>query len=108
MFVVMPLPLQSELAKPLLKLILETVPLTRRCPFLFPNSVFARESIFESSFWWLQLLGYSASKNQDDNSPWFCVALSVFSISTPGRIRTSNPRFRRPMLYPIEPRVRLN
>ena len=25
--------------------------------------------------------------------------------STPGRIRTSNPRFRRPMLYPIEPRV---
>ena len=27
------------------------------------------------------------------------------SSSTPGRIRTSNPRFRRPMLYPIEPRV---
>lgn len=31
----------------------------------------------------------------------------VIHKSTPGRIRTYNPRFRRPMLYPIEPRVRL-
>ncbi len=28
--------------------------------------------------------------------------------STPGRIRTSNPRFRRPVFYPIELRVRLD
>ena len=27
------------------------------------------------------------------------------SMSTPGRIRTSNPRFRRPVLYPIELRA---
>ena len=28
------------------------------------------------------------------------------SADTPGRIRTSNPRFRRPVLYPVELRMR--
>lgn len=27
-------------------------------------------------------------------------------LSTPGWIRTNNPRFRRPMRYPVAPRVR--
>ena len=33
------------------------------------------------------------------------VAISQMEKSTPGGIRTPNPRFRRPMLYPIELRV---
>lgn len=37
------------------------------------------------------------------NSP---LAFEQAICSTPGRIRTSNPRFRRPVLYPVELRMR--
>ena len=46
---------------------------------------------------------FSAKRNRGRFRPRFF----QFQESTPGRIRTSNPRFRRPMLYPIEPRVHL-
>ena len=38
----------------------------------------------------------------------FCLVMMVCATqeSTPGRIRTFNPRFRRPMRYPIAPRTR--
>ena len=57
----------------------------------------------------------NSPRNKDDTSPETCFDvvnvrgpdLSRCPVSTPDRIRTYNPRFRRPMRYPVAPRARV-
>src|SRR5580698_10908096 len=42
-----------------------------------------------------------------DSAEWNChnTILLIYLIGAPGRVRTANPRFRRPILYPVELRA---
>ena len=56
-----------------------------------------------------KLLGTLATdvsrKKTSPSANWRVALSSLDEVSTPGRIRTFNPRFRRPMRYPIAPRT---
>ena len=76
-------------------------------PRFFVVPVFALPRVKNRTLVFTTQTAAPMARNHEKNHACGSMAITNVGLYTPQRIRTSNLRFRRPMLYPIELHVRL-